>query len=158
MRPQPKRLLRQRAQTDAKLAHLRPLLPFAAPPHGGWLKTIREGLGMTAAQLARRMGISKQAVARIEANEVRRTVSLDSLDRAARALGCRVVHAIVPEESLKAIVDRRARLVAERKLGRVGHSMSLEAQQPPHELNALQVAELAREIREKVGRELWDEP
>lgn len=158
MRQQPKRLSRQRVQTDAKLAPLRPHLAALGRTHGGWIKTIREGLGMTAEQLARRMNVSKQGVSQLEANEVRRTVSLGSLDRAAQALGGRVVYAIVPDEPLDTVVDRRARAVAQRKLTRVAHSMALEAQQPSAELNEIQVTELAKDIKARLGRELWDDP
>jgi predicted DNA-binding mobile mystery protein A len=113
---------------------------------------------MSAEQLGKLMGISKQGVATLEKNEVRRTLSLGSLERAARALGCKVAYAIVPETSLEAIVSARATLVARRKLARVGHSMALEAQGPPAELDELQVTELANELKRKLGRDLWDEP
>lgn len=113
---------------------------------------------MTAAQLGKLMSISKQAVANLEKNEVRGTLSLGSLERAARALGCRVSYAIVPETSLEAIVSERAKIVARRKLARVGHSMALEAQGPPASLDELQITELANELVRKLGRELWDEP
>lgn len=112
---------------------------------------------MTAEQLGKLMGISKQAVANLEKNEVRKAVSLHSLERAAVALGCKVSYAIVPETSLEVLVSERAKLVARRKLARVGHSMALEAQGPPADLDDLQVTELANDLKEKLGRELWDD-
>jgi len=157
MRQNSRRLNRQRAQLDAKLAELRPFVDLAAPPRGGWLKSLRESLGMTAAQMAKRTGISKQSVRAIETNEVKRTASLRSLDRAARALGCTLTYAIVPQRSLEELVETRAHEVARRKLGRVGHSMALEAQRPPSGLTDLQVTELAKEIKDELSRELWDE-
>lgn len=128
------------------------------PPRGGWIKATRESLGMTAAQLGKVMGISKQGVATLEKNEVRGTLALGSLERAARALSCKVSYAIVPETSLESIVSERAKLVARRKLARVGHSMALEAQGPPAALDELQVAELADDLMRTLKRELWDEP
>lgn len=113
---------------------------------------------MTAAQLGKVMGISKQGVATLEKNEVRGTLALGSLERAARALSCKVSYAIVPETSLESIVSERAKLVARRKLARVGHSMALEAQGPPAALDELQVAELADDLMRTLKRELWDEP
>jgi|ERR1022692_2718879 predicted DNA-binding mobile mystery protein A len=157
MRQIPKRLHRQRAQLDARLAKLRPALGQAIIPHGGWLKAVRESLGMSAEQLGHRLGISKQTVLQQEGNEARKALTLASLDRAARALGCRVAYAIVPERSLEAAVDERARLVAERRLERVAHSMRLEEQTPPSNLHRLQVAELAAELKSKLSH-LWDEP
>lgn len=113
---------------------------------------------MSAEHLSNRLGISKQALLSIEANEVRRTVSLGSLDKVAHALGCTVVYAIVPPRPLEDTVEERARAVARRRLARVGHSMALEGQQPPPDLDDLQIEELAQEIKSKLGRALWDDP
>lgn len=157
MRQNPKRLHRQRTHLDAKLAKLRPALDQVGVPRGGWLRAVRESLGMSAEQLGRRLGISRQTVLKLEGNEVRKALTLQSLDRAARALGCRVAYAIVPERSLEEQLDERARIVARRNLERVAHSMSLEAQQLPADLHELQVAELARDLKTKLGQ-IWDEP
>ena len=157
MRSNPKRLHRQRAMLDSKLAKLRPFTRLAAPPRGGWLRGVRESLGLSADQMGKRLGISKQSVLALEANEVRRTISLQSIDRAARALGCTVAYSVVPDRSLDEMLEARARQVAERKLERVGHSMALEAQRPPAELTKVQIRELAQEIKAKLGRELWEE-
>lgn len=142
---------------DAKLDALRPSLDHATMPRGGWLRSIRDSLGMSAEQLGRRLGISKQAVLKLESNEVRKSVSIASLERVARALGCRLTYALIPDESLEAQLDRRAQLVARRSLLRVGHSMALEAQQPPRSLHDLQVTELANELKDRLSSELWDE-
>jgi predicted DNA-binding mobile mystery protein A len=158
MRQDPRRLKIQQLQLDARMSRIQPEISALATPGGGWIKATRESLGMSATQLGRLMGISKQAVANLEKSEVRGALSLGSLERAARALGCRVSYAIVPETSLGAIVDQRAKLVARRKLARVGHSMALEAQGSPRDLEELQVTELANELKTKLGRELWDEP
>jgi predicted DNA-binding mobile mystery protein A len=158
MRSNPRRLTRQREQLDAKLEQLRPFVAAAATPREGWLKSVRESLGMRAAQMAKRIGTSKQSVLALETSEVKRTASLQSLDRAARALGCTLAFAIVPDRPLAAVLEARARAVARRKLARVGHSMALEAQQPPPALTEIQIDELAREIKQKLSRELWDEP
>lgn len=143
---------------DAKLAKVRPGLGPVAVPRGGWVKAIRESLGMTAEQLGARLGIGKQSVLKLERNEQRRTVTMASLERAATALGCRLAYVLVPASSLEALVDERSRAVARKKLARVKHSMALEAQEPPAELHELQVEELARALKEKVSSELWEEP
>lgn len=149
---------RQRAQLDVRLGNLHPLVPLAAPPRSGWLKAVRESLGMTAEQLGQRLGgISKQSVLKLEAGEQRRTATLGSLERAAKALGCQLVYAIVPEESLEKQLDRRTRQVARNSLLRTGHSMRLEGQEPPAELHEQQVDELAKDLKEEL-RHVWDEP
>lgn len=101
----------------------------AAPPPGGWLRTLREALGMTRTQLAARLGITPPSVLDLERSEAKRSITLESLDRVAKAMGCRVVYAVVPEDgSLENIRERRADEVADTLLGPTSHSMKLEAQ------------------------------
>lgn len=84
---------------------------------------------MTQAQLGGRMGISRQSVQDLEAAEAERRVTLDSLDRMARAMGCRVVYALVPESgSIDSLRERRAHALAQALLKPADHSMKLEAQ------------------------------
>ncbi len=142
---------------DVKLDALRPSLDQATTPRGGWLRAIRDSIGMSATQLGQRLGISKQAVLKLESNEVRKSLSIGSLERVARALGCRLAYAVIPDESLGAQLERRARLVAQRSLMRIGHSMALEAQQPPGSLHDLQVTELANELKDRLSTELWED-
>ncbi len=66
-----KKLIRE--QLDASLQRLSPLLDVTAPPKG-WIRTIRDALGMTAKQLANRLGVAQQAVARIEKEELAEVV------------------------------------------------------------------------------------
>lgn len=101
----------------------------AVVPRSGWVRAIREALGMSQAQLAGRMGISRQSVQDLEKSEAERRITLDSLDRAARAMGCRVVYSLVPESgSLDELLERRANQVADALLRPADHSMKLEAQ------------------------------
>ena len=112
---------------------------------------------MSAEQLGKRIGVTKQAIANLERREPRHTVSLDSLERAAQAMGCRLVYALVPDQSLEEKVDERARATARRQLARVGHSMLLEAQKPPAELHERQLDEVAQELKRQLRSELWDD-
>ena len=98
-----------------------------APPRG-WIKAVREALGMSTTQLAKRLGLSQSRIVRLEKSEVERTVTLETLDRAARALGCRVVYALVPEKSLGTTVLERANRLADRQLASVEQTMRLEDQ------------------------------
>jgi predicted DNA-binding mobile mystery protein A len=140
---------------DAKLARLRPMV--VEPPRGGWVKAIRESLGMSAEQLGARLGIGKQGALGLEASESRRSVTLASLERAARALGGQLTYAIVPAKPLEELVDDQAARVAREQLKGVSHTMSLEAQEPSAALHELLVNERAKELKEKLRRELWDE-
>jgi predicted DNA-binding mobile mystery protein A len=122
------RQARAREALERRLSSWRKLRPNAARPHGGWVRAIREALGMSAQDLAERMGVAQPTMTRIEASERTGRIQLDTLERAADALGCDLVYALVPRKSLEQIVDDRARELAARRLGQVAHTMALEAQ------------------------------
>ena len=106
-----------------------PSAKSATPLRSGWTRSIREALGMKQGQLGARLGVSRQSVHDFERAEVERRITLDSLDRLARAMGCRLVYSLVPEKgSLDAIRKRRAEDVANAMLKPTTHSMKLEAQ------------------------------
>jgi predicted DNA-binding mobile mystery protein A len=112
---------------DNRFKKMRPIQPFARPVRG-WIKAIREAIGMSSEQLARRLGVKQPTVAAIEQSEVRGTIQLATLQRVAEALDCKLVYALVPNKPLTTMVRERARQVARRRLEAVGHTMLLENQ------------------------------
>ena len=127
----------------------------SVPPQGGWIRTIRESLGMTQSQLAARLKITQQALNDLEKSEADRRITLDSLSRLASALGCRFVYAVVPEQPLGTIRRRRAHDVAKKQLGRVSRSMKLEAQGTSERETKRQIEELTEELLQGSARKLW---
>jgi len=92
------------------------LWALADPPNGGWIREIREALGMTTRQLAARMRRSQAAVSQLEQSEVTGGARLESLRRAGDALDCDLVYMLVPRTSLEDTVYARARDLARRAL------------------------------------------
>ena len=92
------------------------LRALAPPPDGGWIREIRHALGMSGRELAARMGLSQPALSQLEQSEVTGKAQLDSLRRAADALGCDLFYALAPRTSLEETVQARARALAERDL------------------------------------------
>ena len=125
-------------------------------PRSGWLRAIREALGMTTRQLAARTGKSKTTVLSTERNEANGTVQLDSLRNLADALDCDLVYAIVPRTSLRERLDRQAGMIASQTVRRVSASMELEDQGVSAEERARQIDELAEEILRARKRDFWD--
>jgi predicted DNA-binding mobile mystery protein A len=103
-------------------------LARAQSPRGGWVRAIREALGMSGAQLAARLNVTRQTIKDLEHSEATGKITLDSLNKLARALGCRVVYALVPDKPLEEMQRDRARKIAESLIKPVSHSMKLEAQ------------------------------
>jgi predicted DNA-binding mobile mystery protein A len=117
-----------RSLLDAKLAALQPAERWKAPPKG-WVKAIRQSLGMSGVQLARRLAISPQSVDALERSEANGKIQLDTLRRAAEAMDCTLVYALVPRTSLDESVRSRATALARSHITRVAHTMKLEAQE-----------------------------
>lgn len=124
-------------------------------PKSGWIRAIREALGMTTSQLAQRMGIQQSGVSLLEQREVAKTISLETLERAAQALNCKVIYAVVPDESLEKIVDNQALESAKRILQKTLHTMELESQSTGAAETQLHLQELSTEIKNKLDSRLW---
>ena len=128
-----------------------------ARPQRGWVKAIREALGMTTTQLAARLGVNQSRIVRLESAEAKKGITLESLERAAHALDCQLVYALVPRKSLSDIVNEQARKVAKARLVTTKHTMALEAQSVTEADNKEQLERLAKALAEKSPSSLWDE-
>ena len=142
-------------QLDEALAPFRELRNRPVP-RDGWLRTIREALGMTSRQLAARTEKSKTTVLSAERNEASGTVQLDTLQSLADALDCDLLYALVPRTSLRERLERQACMIAAETVDRVSASMELEAQGVPEEERARQIDELAEEVLRVRRRDFWD--
>jgi predicted DNA-binding mobile mystery protein A len=141
-----------RSHLDERFRELGPVSRYA-PPVRGWIKAIREALGMSTAQLAKRLGVRQPSVVAIEQSEAKGTIELATLRRVAEALDCTLVYALVPNKPLEAIVRDRARAFARRRLEPVEHSMLLEDQK----VTAKDAeARLDETVRETNPRLFWD--
>ena len=79
-------------------------------PRTGWVRAIREALGISQSQIAARAGVSRATVQQWEKAEARRRITLHSLDRVAAAMGCQVALALVPKGgTLDDVRKRQAR-------------------------------------------------
>jgi predicted DNA-binding mobile mystery protein A len=116
-----------RKRLDERLLPLKPTDRYRVPPKG-WLRAVRDAIGMTGVQFAKRLNVSPQSVDALEKSEAIGSIKLDTLRRAAEALDCTLVYALIPNTSLEGMVADRARSIALHDLGRVAHTMKLEAQ------------------------------
>ena len=131
-------------------------LDLGQRPPRGWVRAIREALGMTTAELGQRMGLTQSRVSQIERSEELGSIRLDTLERAAQALNCQVRYVFVPNEPLEQMVQRQARLRAQAEVDAVTHTMALEDQIPePGVLDSL-VQEMAERFVDE--RHLWEQP
>src|SRR5471030_46798 len=140
-----------RARLDEKF---KAMGPFARQPVRGWIRAIREALGMTAEQLGKRLGVKQPSVVAIEQSEAKDTIELATLRRVAEALDCTLVYALVPNKPLQAAVRDRARAFLRRRRGPVEHSMLLEDQKVEGTDSEARLDEIVRETNPRL---FWDE-
>jgi predicted DNA-binding mobile mystery protein A len=153
----PQERAKARKSLDKKLNSLRNSDSFRRPSRG-WIRAIRDALGMTTAQLGRRIGVSQPRAVQIEQAERDGSITLESLTRAARALDCQLVYALVPHDSLEARVRDRARVLAKNRLRTVRHHMALEDQRVGDEDERDQLERMIDKLLNAPGSKLWDEP
>jgi predicted DNA-binding mobile mystery protein A len=143
-----------RRRLDEKLTRLAAVSDSDMPTKG-WVQAIRTVLGMTGTQFAARLGVSWQSMADLEKSEAAGTIQLQTLRKAAEALDCRLVYALVPKTSLTQAVETRARTIARRNLARVAQTMALEDQSViDRDADALLDAYVRDHVRD---RDIWNE-
>ncbi len=143
-------------QFDRRQEALRPLVASASVP-GGWLRSLRQGLGIRLEQVARRLGVSKQHISQAEKREAEGTISLNSLREVAGAMDMDLFYVLVPKDgSLQALIDRRAEQFAREIVMRTHQSMKLEGQAVSDERLKQAIAEQATDLRREMPKQLWD--
>jgi predicted DNA-binding mobile mystery protein A len=112
---------------------------------------------MTAEQAGTRVNTRRQVWLKVEEGEVKGTVSLNTLRKYAAALNCRLVYAIVPqEESLEAILRKRAREVAAQIMVRTQHTMALEEQEVSDAERERQIAVMTEQLMRNLSPRIWE--
>lgn len=83
-------------------------------PERGWLRTIREALGLPRKEISQALGVTEAAVAAYERSEAGDCISLATLRKVAEVMDCELVVALVPKagrtftEVAEQRIERRA--------------------------------------------------
>ena len=144
----------QLRQMDASLALWRDA-HLSTRPQLGWVRAIRESLGMSAAALARRLGISPAGVRKLESAEASDAITLATLRKLAGALDCELHYALVPRKPLVEELHARAEAAAKARLRPIAHSMALEDQAVDDSLSKIQLDLEVKQLLEGSRRALW---
>jgi predicted DNA-binding mobile mystery protein A len=142
-------------QLSKRFEELRPLTRMARPSRG-WIRAIRNALGMTTGQLAKRLKVQQPRIIELEKAEATGNISVKSLERAAEAMGCRFVYALVPIKPLTQTIQDKARQIAQQKLASVDQTMRLEAQNVDDKASRKEaLQQIIDELLRRPAR-LWD--
>jgi len=105
-----RKMMRERARLELErmVRWYRRARVHPRPPEG-WLRAMRLAVGIPAEEIANYMGFTAKMVFQMERAEQRRSISLERLERMARAVGCDLVYGLVPWE--RSLEDRAMELV-----------------------------------------------
>jgi predicted DNA-binding mobile mystery protein A len=148
----PRIAAQSRASLDERFTALGPAARYTVPARG-WIKAVREALGMTTEQLAKRLGVKQPSVVALEQSEAKGAIELATLRRAAEALNCTLVYAFIPKQPLEAAVRERAQLFLRKRRAPVEHSMLLEDQAVTRKDTAKRLDEIVRDTNPRL---FWD--
>lgn len=115
---------------DKKLPILTAAQKAAVRPAGGWLRAVRQALGLAQAAVAKKAGVLQQGYAQFERGETAGTLSIGNLQRTAEAMDCELVYFLVPRNGrAKSFGDLATQLDPDfAHLKASEHSMVLEDQ------------------------------
>ena len=102
----------------------------------GWIKYMRQALGMTLQKLAERSQISKATVAQAERREAQGKITIETLKKMANAMECEFVYAFIPKNTIQSLLKEKAMEKAKRILLKADTHMTLEDQQVQQEMKA----------------------
>jgi len=157
MRTNKQSLISQRKLIERKIRPWIAIRTDQMPP-SGWIKAVRGALGMNTRQLAERVGVGQSNITRLEKREPLGKVTVERLATTAQAMNCKLIYAIVPNDrfaDLEAIIDERARALAEQLVQTAEHSMRLEKQGSSNDNLAREVDSLAPQLKSKLDSRIW---
>lgn len=126
-------------------------------PADGWIATIRKSLGMSGAELGRRLNLKRGRISQAEKAELEGAVSLRTMQRMAEGLGCKFVYAIIPESgNLEDVIRIQAHKKAKEIVNRAATHMALEKQSIGHEKNLDEIKNLTDEFARTQPSGFWD--
>lgn|SRR5690625_310162 len=143
-------------QLEKKIKAFAPVRKVTPPPTG-WLKAIRLALGVSQQQVGRRLSITRQSVHEIEKREMDGSITLNSLRETASAMDMELVYALVPKDgSLEALIERKARELAEKIVKRTSNTMELEDQKVSSNRLMKAIENRAVTLKHEMPKILWD--
>ncbi|MBK6354513.1 MAG: mobile mystery protein A [Saprospiraceae bacterium] len=146
----------QLQQLNSKMLGYATLKQVAVPPTG-WIKAIRNAIGMSMQQLGNKLSVSKQGILDIEKREKEGSITIRSLKEIARVLDMQLVYGFVPNDgSLDALIEKRAKELATKIVLRTSNTMKLEDQGNTNKRIEKAIKERAEEIKNEMPKILWD--
>jgi predicted DNA-binding mobile mystery protein A len=154
MKPEHKIIIREQLEATLNLVSK---AAKTSRPQKGWIRAVREALGMSGKQFANRLGVKPPRITALEKDEMTGAVTIKKMQEAANALDCDLFYALIPRETLSEIVRKQADNLAKKRIQRVSHSMLLESQQLSNSEQKKALNAEVEKILRQMPRELWED-
>ncbi|TRW48900.1 mobile mystery protein A [Aliidiomarina halalkaliphila] len=126
-------------------------------PPEGWLSVMRKALGMSGAQVAKRVGVSRNAIYQAERNERDGAITINQMQKLAEAMGGRFVYAIIPEHGhVEDVVRSQAHRAAELLVQRANAHMALEQQSLSQSQTKRRIDALTEDLIREMPADFWE--
>ncbi len=117
-----------RQQLDNKIDSLRGFAESGTPKQG-WIRAIRESLGMSSGYLGQLAKLDQSRISRLENAEMAGDLKVSSMQKIGKALGMRFVYGFIPESTLEDMVRKQAEKIVSKRMARLDRTMRLEKQE-----------------------------
>lgn len=149
-------IAKQQLLSKIKHASSMPVRELQAPKEG-WITFVRKALGMSGAQLGKRLSLSRGRISQAEKAEIEGRVTLRTMTDMAEGLGCRFVYAIIPESGdLEDVINAQARSKATAIVKRASTHMALEKQGLTEKQNRAEIERLTQELMRNRPSDFWE--
>jgi predicted DNA-binding mobile mystery protein A len=125
---------------------------IAAGERRGWLREVRQVVGIPVKEVARRLGVCKWEVFRLERAESESRIMLGTLRRTAEALDCDLVYALAPRQGTLEELAAEQRVAREKE--REAALEIVRKEEKERESKVIQVIGWRSEMRRHVRRML----
>ncbi|HML91245.1 mobile mystery protein A [Methyloceanibacter sp.] len=125
-------------------------------PKDGWIALLRQALGMSGANVAARMDVSRNAIYQAERNEREGAITIAQMRKIADAMDAEFVYAVIPKGSVEDVIRTQAHRKAEARVRRASSHMALESQSLPSEQTKRRIDDLAEQLVRDMPPDFWE--
>lgn len=137
---------------DAAIARAKDL----KQPNEGWIASVRKALGMSAAQLGRRVDRTRANISAAERSEQDERVTIQSMKTLAEAMGCKFVYAFIPKDGdIEDVIEQHARKKAKALVSQASTHMGLEKQSLSAIKTDKEIQRLTTQLMDEINSDFW---
>jgi predicted DNA-binding mobile mystery protein A len=124
-------------------------------PKKGWIYTLRKALNISTSQLSSKLDAHRSLISRFEKDELTGSITIKSMQKIAKAMQCRFVYAMVPENNVEELIMQQAKLKAKKLVEQTSIQMALEKQALSNNEIQAEIEQLTQELILNMPKNFW---